>query len=92
MYYYAGLPMAPTRANHFQRVAQAMNNYVVASARQYYRGQSDRAYYSPMYARPAMTHSHGWGSLMAYGLESIGSSSGMVRVGARLARWMDLYG
>ena len=95
MYYYNGFSMAPSRFNHFLRVAQNMNNYVLASARQQYRGHSDRAYYSSMYPRPAMMHHHhnqGWGSLVAYGLEKIGMSTGMVRAGSHLARWMDLYG
>lgn len=93
MYYHNGFSMPPSRFNHFLRVAQNMNNYVLASAQQYYRGHSDRAYYSSMYARPSMMQHHqGWGTLVAYGLEKIGISTGMVRAGSHIARWMDLYG
>lgn len=92
MYYYNGLPMAPARHNHFLHVARQMNNYVIASAQQYYRGHSDRTYYNSMYARPATMHHQGWGTLLAYGFDKIGVATGMVRMGSRLGRWMDLYG
>jgi len=72
---------------HFHRVARDMNNYVAASAYNYYN-QPRRDRGLVMYQASPST-SGGLGGLIAYGLYSIGMPSSIVTYGYRLGYFFD---
>lgn len=87
--------MDPYRANHFNRVAMAMNNYLVASTYRYYQNQHyrsirDRRHGLMAYGKPSFNQS-GLGGLFAYGLQSVGLPSSVVQVGYRFGYFLDSY-
>ena len=85
--------MDPNRAQHFNRVAMSMNNYLVASNHRYYQNQHYRAIHDRrndymLYQRPTLNQ-NGLGGFLAYGLNVVGLPTNVVRYGYRFGSFLD---
>jgi hypothetical protein len=88
--------MNPYRLNHFYNVARAMNNYVAASAynyyhpNQYYQSVRDQGNYMAEYQRPSLGD-FSLSGLLAYGLQAIGLPANVVNFGYRMGYMVDIF-